>query len=153
MLLLALILQLSITTNRINHPETAEQVLADGHANMISMARPFLADAEIINKSKEGREDEINTCIGCNQACLDHVFEQKTSSCLVNPRACHETELTFQKTNNIKKVAVVGAGPAGLSAATVAAVLKWAPCLLVKETANAGTPSMKPSMAAATVPL
>ena len=110
-----------ITTNRINMPETAEKVLADGHADMISMARPFLADPDWVNKAFEEREDEINTCIGCNQACLDHVFEQKIASCLVNPRACHETELNYNPTNNKKKIAVVGAGPAGLSAAAIAA--------------------------------
>jgi 2,4-dienoyl-CoA reductase (NADPH2) len=110
-----------ITSNRINDPQVAEQVLADGHADMVSMARPFLADSEIMNKSKEGREDEINTCIACNQACLDHVFQQKTASCLVNPRACHETLINLNPAQIIKKVAVVGAGPAGLSAAISAA--------------------------------
>ncbi|MCT4582894.1 MAG: NADPH-dependent 2,4-dienoyl-CoA reductase [Flavobacteriales bacterium] len=110
-----------ITTNRINDPEVAEQVLADGCADMISMARPFLADPELVNKSKEGREDEINTCIGCNQACLDHIFKRKTASCLVNPRACHETELNYTPTKKAKNIAVVGAGPAGLAASTVAA--------------------------------
>lgn len=110
-----------ITTNRINSPDVAEQVLADGCADMISMARPFLADPEIVNKSKEDREDEINTCIGCNQACLDHIFKRKTASCLVNPRACNETELNYTPTSNKKKIAVVGAGPAGLAASTVAA--------------------------------
>ena len=110
-----------ITTNRINTPQKAEEILADGHAHMVSMARPFLADPEIIRKAIENREDEINTCIGCNQACLDHVFKHKTASCLVNPRACHETILTYTPTDSPKKIAVVGAGPAGLSAATVAA--------------------------------
>ena len=110
-----------VTTNRINTPEKAEEILANGHANMVSMARPFLADPELVKKAKEGREDEINTCIGCNQACLDHVFMQKTASCLVNPRACHETILNYTPTLSPKKIAVVGAGPAGLSAATVAA--------------------------------
>lgn len=110
-----------ITTNRINSPDVAEQVIADGCADMISMARPFLADSEIVNKSKEGREDEINTCIGCNQACLDHIFKRKTASCLVNPRACNETELNYTPTSLPKKIAVVGAGPAGLAASTVAA--------------------------------
>lgn len=110
-----------ITTNRINTPEKAEEILAQGHANMVSMARPFLADPEIINKAKENREDEINTCIGCNQACLDHIFKQKRASCLVNPRACYELELNYTPTQSPKKIAVVGAGPAGLSAATVAA--------------------------------
>ncbi len=106
-----------ITTNRINMPDVAEKILADGHANMVSMARPFLADAEFPKKAFEGRTDEINTCIGCNQACLDHVFERKTASCLVNPRACHELEMVILPTTNKKKIAVVGAGPAGLSCA------------------------------------
>jgi 2,4-dienoyl-CoA reductase (NADPH2) len=110
-----------ITTNRINMPEVAEQILADGHADMVSMARPFLADPELVIKAEQGREDEINTCIGCNQACLDHIFQRKLTSCLVNPRACHETELNYLPTKQAKKVAVVGAGPAGLAAATVAA--------------------------------
>ncbi len=110
-----------ITSNRINMPETAEKILAEGHADMISMARPFLADPEWVNKAMAEKEDEINTCIGCNQACLDHVFQQKVASCLVNPRACHETELNYFPTKNKKKIAVIGAGPAGLSAATIAA--------------------------------
>jgi 2,4-dienoyl-CoA reductase (NADPH2) len=110
-----------VTTNRINMPETAEKVLAEGDADIISMARPFLADPEWVNKAEADKEDEINTCIGCNQACLDHVFEQKVASCLVNPRACHETELNYNQTENTKNIAVVGAGPAGLAAATIAA--------------------------------
>ena len=110
-----------ITSNRINMPETAEKVLAEGHADMISMARPFLADPEWVNKAEQEKDDEINTCIACNQACLDHVFEQKVASCLVNPRACHETELNYLPTDKKKKIAVVGAGPAGLAASTVAA--------------------------------
>lgn len=110
-----------ITSNRINMPETAEKVLAEGHADMISMARPFLADADWVNKAEAEKDDEINTCIGCNQACLDHVFEQKVASCLVNPRACHETELNYNPATTKKNIAVVGAGPAGLAAATVAA--------------------------------
>ncbi|UAW97094.1 NADPH-dependent 2,4-dienoyl-CoA reductase [Halopseudomonas nanhaiensis] len=110
-----------VTTNRINTPEVAERVLADGEADMVSMARPFLADPEFVNKAAEGRADEINTCIGCNQACLDHTFGGKLTSCLVNPRACHETELNYIPTTQVKKIAVVGAGPAGLAAATVAA--------------------------------
>ncbi|CAM1348502.1 MULTISPECIES: NADPH-dependent 2,4-dienoyl-CoA reductase [Tenacibaculum] len=110
-----------ITSNRINMPDVAEKVLAEGHADMISMARPFLADPEWVNKAKEEKDDEINTCIACNQACLDHVFEKKIASCLVNPRACHETELNYTATNNKKRIAVVGAGPAGLAASTVAA--------------------------------
>lgn len=109
------------TTNRINTPEVAEQVLAEGDADMVSMARPFLADPDFVNKAAAGRADEINTCIGCNQACLDHTFGGKLTSCLVNPRACHETELNYIPTTTVKKIAVVGAGPAGLSAATVAA--------------------------------
>ncbi|WP_346831971.1 NADPH-dependent 2,4-dienoyl-CoA reductase [Pseudomonas abietaniphila] len=110
-----------ITTNRINTPEIAEQVLAEGDADMVSMARPFLADADFVNKAAAGRGDEINTCIGCNQACLDHTFGGKLTSCLVNPRACHETELNYLPVKQIKKIAVIGAGPAGLAAATVAA--------------------------------
>ncbi|HBN9703317.1 TPA: FAD-dependent oxidoreductase [Pseudomonas aeruginosa] len=110
-----------VATNRINTPEVAEQVLAEGDADMVSMARPFLADSDFVNKAAEGRADEINTCIGCNQACLDHTFSGKVTSCLVNPRACHETELNYIPTIHVKKIAVVGAGPAGLSAATVAA--------------------------------
>ncbi len=112
-----------ITTNRINMPDVAESVLSDGHADMVSMARPFLADADIINKAESGREDEINTCIGCNQACLDHVFKNKISSCLVNPRACHETLLKSPKGFVSKRIGVVGAGPAGLSFSITAAGL------------------------------
>ena len=110
-----------ITTNRINMPETAEQVLANGDADMVSMARPFLADPDLVNKARAGTPERINTCIACNQACLDHVFSQKRASCLVNPRACYETELNFPPTNGRKKLAVIGAGPAGLSFATYAA--------------------------------
>ncbi|WP_179998121.1 NADPH-dependent 2,4-dienoyl-CoA reductase [Acinetobacter sp. YH12239] len=110
-----------ITSNRINTPEMAEHVLASGHADMISMARPMLADAEFVLKAEQGRSDEINTCIGCNQACLDHIFSLRIASCLVNPRACHETELIFKETHTPKKIAVIGAGPAGLSFATYAA--------------------------------
>ena len=110
-----------ITCNRINTPEIAEEVLSRGDADMVSIARPFLADPEFVNKARDGRADEINTCIGCNQACLDHVFEGKRCSCLVNPQACHELDLVYQKTLNKKRVAVVGAGPAGLACATVAA--------------------------------
>ncbi|WP_165733613.1 NADPH-dependent 2,4-dienoyl-CoA reductase [Polaribacter sp. 20A6] len=110
-----------ITSNRINMPETAEKILAERDADMISMARPFLADPDWVNKAAEEKVDEINTCIGCNQACLDHVFQQKVASCLVNPRACHETELNYYETVLKKKIAVVGAGPAGLAAATIAA--------------------------------
>lgn len=110
-----------ITSNRINMPETAEKVLAEGHADMVSMARPFLADPEWVNKAQANSADQINTCIGCNQACLDHVFVQKVASCLVNPRACHETELNYLPAEKKKKIAVVGAGPAGLAASTIAA--------------------------------
>lgn len=110
-----------ITSNRINTPEMAEHVLASGHADMISMARPMLADADFVLKASEGRSDEINTCIGCNQACLDHIFSMKIATCLVNPRACYETELIFKETTTIKNIAVIGAGPAGLSFATYAA--------------------------------
>ena len=109
-----------VTSNRINTPETAEAVLARGDADMISMARPFLADADFVNKAAADRADEINTCIGCNQACLDHIFLGLISSCLVNPRACHETELQYLPTSETKKIAVIGSGPAGLSFATVA---------------------------------
>ena len=111
----------TITSNRINMPDVAEKVLEDGDADIVSMARPMLADAELILKAFEGREDEINTCIACNQACLDHGFEGKEISCLVNPRACHETLLNYVLTSMPKKIAVVGAGPAGLAYATVAA--------------------------------
>ena len=110
-----------ITSNRINMPEVAEQVLVEGHADIVSMARPMLADADLVNKTLEGREDEINTCIGCNQACLDHTFTGQKVSCLVNPRACHETELKYEPTAAPRKIAVVGAGPAGLAYATTAA--------------------------------
>ncbi|AXV33252.1 NADPH-dependent 2,4-dienoyl-CoA reductase [Aeromonas hydrophila] len=110
-----------ITTNRINTPEVAERILVGGEADMVSMARPFLADPEFVIKAAENRADEINTCIACNQACLDHVFKQKRASCLVNPRACFETELTFGRVPQPKKLAVVGAGPAGLAFACYAA--------------------------------
>ena len=110
-----------ITTNRINTPVVAERILSEGDADMVSMARPFLADPEFVNKAAAGQAELINTCIGCNQACLDHTFGGKLTSCLVNPRACHETELNYLPTRQIKKIAVVGAGPAGLAAATVAA--------------------------------
>lgn len=110
-----------ITSNRINMPEVAEAVLADGDADLVSMARPMLADAELVKKAAEGRTEEINTCIACNQACLDHAFAGKTTSCLVNPRACHETVLNWGPAEQPKKIAVVGAGPAGLAYATVAA--------------------------------
>jgi 2,4-dienoyl-CoA reductase (NADPH2) len=110
-----------IATNRINTPETAEQVLAEGCADMVSMARPFLADAFFVQKAAAGLGHQINTCIGCNQACLDHTFGGRITSCLVNPRACHETDLNCDPAAYPKKLAVVGAGPAGLSFATAAA--------------------------------
>ena len=110
-----------IATNRINTPEVAEQVLADGNADMVSMARPFLADPEFVKKAAEDRSADINTCIGCNQACLDHTFSLQITSCLVNPRACHETEIVITATETPKSLAVVGAGPAGLAFATTAA--------------------------------
>ncbi|WP_076861064.1 NADPH-dependent 2,4-dienoyl-CoA reductase [Bradyrhizobium mercantei] len=110
-----------ITSNRINMPQVAEDVLARGDADIVSMARPMLADPELIRKAAEGREDEINTCIACNQACLDHTFTGRLVSCLVNPRACHETELTCDRTRAPKSIAVIGAGPAGLAFATTAA--------------------------------
>ncbi|WP_395342375.1 FAD-dependent oxidoreductase [Ningiella sp. W23] len=110
-----------ITSNRINTPEVAEEVLARGDADMVSMARPFLADPDFVNKAQNNLASQINTCIGCNQACLDHAFEGKMTSCLVNPRACHETEFTIEPATDPKRIAVVGAGPAGLAAATTAA--------------------------------
>jgi len=110
-----------VTSNRINLPSTAEQILADGCGDMVSMARPLLADPEFVLKAREDRSDEINVCIACNQACLDHTFANKMSSCLVNPRACHETELNYVKATDSRKFAVVGSGPAGLSAALVLA--------------------------------
>ncbi|MCP4273331.1 MAG: FAD-dependent oxidoreductase, partial [Gammaproteobacteria bacterium] len=110
-----------VTSNRINTPDVAERVLSDGDADMVSMARPFLADPEFIQKAAEGRADEINTCIGCNQACLDHVFMGKMVSCLVNPRACHETQIDIEPAKQTKDLAIIGAGPAGLAAATTAA--------------------------------
>ena len=110
-----------VTTNRINTPEVAEGVLADGHADMVSMARPFLADSQFVAKAMRNESQLINTCIACNQACLDHAFEQKRASCLVNPQACYETELTFTPVTHSKRIAVVGAGPAGLAFAMYAA--------------------------------
>ncbi|MGW6700657.1 oxidoreductase [Nocardia sp. NPDC055049] len=110
-----------VTSNRINTPDKAEELLADGYADMVSLARPFLADPEFVNKASAGTPERINTCIGCNQACLDHTFSMKITSCLVNPRACHETELVVGPTRRRKRLAVVGAGPAGLAFATTAA--------------------------------
>ncbi|MFJ6719306.1 FAD-dependent oxidoreductase [Streptomyces sp. NPDC091259] len=110
-----------VTSNRINTPEIAEELLADGRADLVSLARPFLADADFVNKARAGASETINTCIGCNQACLDHTFSGKITSCLVNPRACHETELVLSPTKLKKRVAVVGAGPAGLACAVSAA--------------------------------
>ncbi|MEE4330257.1 MAG: NADPH-dependent 2,4-dienoyl-CoA reductase [Wenzhouxiangella sp.] len=110
-----------VTTNRINMPHTAEAVLERGDADMISMARPFLADPDWVRKAEAGEPEQINTCIGCNQACLDHVFQNKVASCLVNPRAGHETEIIIEPVRSPKRIAVVGAGPAGLAAATTAA--------------------------------
>lgn len=111
-----------MAANRINMPDTAEEIVASGQADMIQMARPFLADAHWVNKAKNGQADRINTCIACNQACLDHTFENKRSTCLVNPQACYETELVYKKTKKPKKVAVIGGGVAGMSAAHVAAL-------------------------------
>ncbi|MFD3532402.1 FAD-dependent oxidoreductase [Streptomyces sp. NPDC058664] len=110
-----------VTSNRINTPEVAEEILADGRADLVSLARPFLADPDFVAKATADRADTINTCIGCNQACLDHTFNLKITSCLVNPRACHETELVLSPTRRAKRIAVVGAGPAGLSCAVSAA--------------------------------
>lgn len=110
-----------IATNRINMPDAAESILARGDADMVSMARPFLADAHLVRKATRGRADEINTCIACNQACLDQIFARQRATCLVNPRACHETELNWGPTPEPKRIAVVGAGPAGLACATTLA--------------------------------
>jgi 2,4-dienoyl-CoA reductase (NADPH2) len=110
-----------VTTNRINTPELAEQLLAEGCADMVSVARPLLADPDFVAKAAAGRPETINTCIGCNQACLDHTFSGRITSCLVNPRACHETELVWSPTRRRKRIAVVGAGPAGLACAVTAA--------------------------------
>ena len=110
-----------VATNRINMPDVAERLLADGVCDLVSMARPLLADPQFVKKAREGRDDEINTCIACNQACLDHIFSGQVASCLVNPRACHETEMTLAPVTRRKRIAVVGAGPAGLSFAVTAA--------------------------------
>lgn len=111
-----------ITTNRINMPDVAEQVLQDGCADMVSMARPFLADADLVKKAIDNKSEEINTCIACNQACLDHTFTLQVSTCIVNPRACHETELNHEPSEKAKKIAVIGGGPAGMEAARVCAI-------------------------------
>ena len=110
-----------VATNRINMPDVAERILAGGGADMVSMARPLLADPQWVAKARAGKPDAINTCIACNQACLDHVFQRKTASCLVNPRACAETELNYLPATTRRRIAVVGAGPAGLACATIAA--------------------------------
>ncbi|MFH0257089.1 FAD-dependent oxidoreductase [Vibrio rumoiensis] len=110
-----------ITCNRINTPEVAEEILSQGHADMVSMARPFLADPDFVNKAAAQKSKLINTCIGCNQACLDNIFKGKAASCLVNPRACNETEMAILPASVKKRVAVIGAGPAGLACATIAA--------------------------------
>ncbi len=107
-----------VATNRINMPDVAERILADGEADMVSMARPLLADPAWVSKAKSGRSDRINTCIACNQACLDHVFQNRRASCLVNPRACHETELRIEPASMRKRIAVIGAGPAGMACAS-----------------------------------
>jgi 2,4-dienoyl-CoA reductase (NADPH2) len=127
-----------IATNRINMPDVAEQILQEGCADMVSMARPFLADADWVKKAMAGQAFEINTCIACNQACLDHTFTMQISSCIVNPRACHETLLNFVPTTQPKKIAVVGAGPAGLAAATIAAERGHVVHLFEKEAAIGG---------------
>lgn len=121
-----------VATNRINMPEVAERVLAGGDADMVSMARPLLADPEWANKAKNGRGERINTCIACNQACLDHVFQNKLASCLVNPRACHETELNIEPATRRKRIAVVGAGPAGMACAATLAERGHAVALIDK---------------------
>ena len=110
-----------VATNRINMPDVAERILADGQADMVSMARPLLADPQWVRKAQAGRSDRINTCIACNQACLDHVFQNKRASCLVNPRACHETELQIEPARTRKRLAVIGAGPAGMACASTLA--------------------------------
>jgi len=127
-----------VAVNRINTPEVAERILADNNADLISMARPFLADPEFANKAKEGRSNEINTCIACNQGCLDHIFARKRATCLVNPRACYETEFPLKRASTSRVIAVVGAGPAGLSFAVTAAQLGHQIILLDQSTEIGG---------------
>ncbi|MFC4973216.1 FAD-dependent oxidoreductase [Halomonas beimenensis] len=127
-----------VATNRINMPEVAERLLAEGHADLVSMARPFLADPAWVTKAREGRPQEINTCIACNQACLDHTFQGKLTSCLVNPRACHETELVVAPAAESRAIAVVGGGPAGLAAAVTAARRGHAVTLFERQSALGG---------------
>lgn len=127
-----------VATNRINDPQVAEDILARGEADLVCMARPFLADAEFVNKAAAGKADEINTCIACNQACLDHVFQNKRASCLVNPRACYETELNFTPSTTPKKIAVVGAGPAGMAFSVYASQRGHQVTLFDKETQIGG---------------
>ncbi|XKE46305.1 NADPH-dependent 2,4-dienoyl-CoA reductase [Halomonas organivorans] len=127
-----------VATNRINMPEVADRLLAEGHADMVSMARPFLADPAWVTKAREGRPQEINTCIACNQACLDHTFQGKLTSCLVNPRACHETELVVAPAAESRAIAVVGGGPAGLAAAVTAARRGHAVTLFERQSALGG---------------
>ena len=127
-----------VTTNRINMPDVAESVLSQACADMVSMARPFLADPDWVAKADSGRVSEINTCIGCNQACLDRIFAQKPASCLVNPRACHETLFPFARAGKQKRIAIVGAGPAGLSCAATAAARGHAVTLFEKSGALGG---------------
>ena len=131
-----------ITSNRINMPDVAEEVLAEGCADMVSMARPFLADADFVNKAAQGRADDIAPCIACNQACLDHTFSGKLTSCLVNPRACHETELRYERAKAPKRIAIVGAGAAGLSTAIIAAERGHAVTLFDKATRVGGQLNM-----------
>jgi hypothetical protein len=123
-----------ITSNRINMPDVAEAVLARGDADLVSMARPMLADAELVNKAFQDRSDEINTCIGCNQACLDHTFSGQMVSCLVNARACRETEIKVAPADVMKRIAVVGAGPSGPSDGVYGAfvVREWRPTLMAR---------------------
>ncbi|HEX7817412.1 NADPH-dependent 2,4-dienoyl-CoA reductase [Dyella sp.] len=127
-----------ITTNRINMPEVAEKILASGEADMVSMARPLLADPQWARKAQAGKSDRINTCIACNQACLDHVFQQRRASCMVNPRACHETELKILPTTVKKRIAVIGAGPSGMASAATLAERGHAVTLIDQDTRIGG---------------